>query len=798
MNARFAAWAPGLLAVAVAVAATTAPTGARQQSDTAVRAAAPPAKSSQQLLVDRYCASCHNDRLKTGGLTLAPLNLADVGANADNWEKVVRKMRGGLMPPAGLPRPDQATTDGFVAWLETGLDRAAATQPNPGRTETFHRLNRAEYRNAVRDVLALDVDVDSLLPVDTASHGFDNVEGGIRLSESLMERYLLAARQISRSAVGSPPSGPVAQTHKISPALPQDSYVEGLPFGTRGGAVVHHVFPQDAEYVFRFELANTTAGAELEVLLDGDRIKQFGISRGQRSVDADGNEINEKLEVRLPVKAGRRDLAATFVGGSPTIAEAPRRPFLNPTVSRPAAASLRSITVTGPFNATGAGDTVSRRRIFSCRPASGAEATGCATTILTNLARHAYRRTVARADIDTLLTSYRAGAGAGTGAGAGDGGFERGIERALQQLLVSPEFLFRLEVDRPGLASGTNYRISDIELASRLSFFLWSSVPDNELLDLAATDRLHDAAVLEHQVRRLLADPRSEALTANFVGQWLQLRNLEAAEPSEVLFPDFDAGLKAGFKRETELFFDSILRENRSVIDLLSADYTFLNDRVARHYGIPNVNGSHFRRVTLPDARRRGLLGQGSILTITSHPVSTSPVLRGKWILDNVLGTPPPPPPPNVPALPEKSGVYADRQPSMRERMSEHRANAVCASCHAMIDPLGFGLEEFDPVGRWRSVDELYKPIDASGVLPDGTTFTGADGLTAALVRRPDRFVMALTEKLMTYAIGRGLEPYDMPTVRAVVHGSADARYPLQSIVLGIVNSLPFQYRRVS
>ena len=790
MNARTVVWAQGLLGVTIVLSGAVMTARARQQDPAARPAATAPAKAPQQLLVDRYCLSCHNDRLKTGGLTLASLNPGDVGAHTDTWEKVVRKLRGGLMPPAGLPRPDETTTTGFVNWLETELDRVAAARPNPGRTETFHRLNRAEYRNAVRDVLALEVDVDSLLPVDTASHGFDNVAGGIRLSESLMERYLLAARQISRMAVGSPPSAPVAETHNVSPALPQDSHIEGLPFGTRGGAVVEHVFPQDAEYTFRFELANTTAGAELEFLLDGERVKQFGINRGQRAVDADGNELNEKLEVRLPVQAGRREVAATFVGGSPTIAEGNRRPFLNPTVSRPAAATLRSITVTGPFNSVGAGDTASRRRVFSCQPDRAGDGAACAATILTRLARQAYRRPVERADIETLLASYRAG--------ADEGGFERGVERALQQLLVSPEFLFRLEVDPPGSAAGANYRISDLELASRLSFFLWSSVPDDELLDVAIKGRLRDAEVLARQVRRMLADPRSEALTSNFVGQWLQLRNLEAAAPSAVLFPDFDDGLKAGFKRETELFFDSVLRENRSLLDLLTADYTYVNDRVARHYGMPNINGSHFRRVTLPDGRRKGLLGQGSILTITSHPVRTSPVFRGKWILDNVLGTPPPPPPPNVPALPEKSGAYADRQPSMRERMSEHRSNAVCASCHAMIDPLGFGLEQFDPVGRWREVDELYQPIDASGVLPDGTTFNGADGLTTALLRRPERFVMAFTEKLLTYALGRGLEPYDMPAVRAVVHGSADTRYSLQSIVLGIVNSLPFQHRRVS
>lgn len=748
------------------------------------------AKTSQRALLDKYCLSCHNDRLKTGGLTLAALDPADVALHTETWERVVRKLRAGLMPPAGAPRPDEATTEGLATWFETELDRVATARPDPGRTETFHRLNRAEYRNAVRDVLALDVDVEGLLPADTASHGFDNVAGGMKVSESLMERYLLAARHVSRMALGSPPGAPVAQTHKISPAIPQDAQLDGLPFGTRGGGVVQHAFPQDAEYTFRFELAYATAGADLELLIDDESVHQFAIGRGQRAVDQDGNEINQKLEVRLPVRAGRRDVAATFLGGSAPIAEANRRPFLNPTVSRAQLAVLRSITVTGPFAATGAGDTPSRRQILSCRPGQADQGLACATKILSSLARHAYRRPVDGADVETLLTAYRSG--------AADGGFERGIERGVQQLLVSPEFLFRLELDPSKAPADGRYRISDLELASRLSFFLWSSVPDEELLDVAVKNRLREPSVLEAQVRRMLTDRRSEAFTTNFAGQWLQLRNLTSSEPSEVLFPDFDAALKAGFRRETELFFDSVLRENRSVVDLLTADYTFVNDRVARHYGIPNVNGNHFRRVSLPDNRRRGLLGQGSILTITSHPTRTSPVFRGKWILENVLGTPPPPPPPNVPALPEKSGVYADRQPSMRERMSQHRANPVCAACHSMIDPLGFGLEQYDPVGRWREVDEIFKPIDASGKLPDGTTFTNANEMTTALVRKPSRFATALTEKLMTYALGRGLESSDMPALRAVVRGAAGEQYGLQSIVLGIVKSVPFQFRRVS
>jgi hypothetical protein len=743
-------------------------------------------KSPERALIDRYCVSCHNQRTKTANLTLDLMDVAKVSADAEKWEKVVRKLRGGLMPPTGLPRPDEAARDGLITHLESSLDAAAAAAPNPGRTESLHRLNRAEYHNAVRDVLALDIDVAALLPGDSASYGFDNIAGVLKVSESLMERYLSAARKISRAAVGEAPPGPGAQTYTVSPGLLQDERVEGLPFGTRGGTLFTHLFPQDAEYVFRFDLANLANAAELDFMLDGDRVKLFDIKGGGRSTDADGNEQNEKLEVRLPVKAGPREIAATFIKSPTLLAEANRRPFINPTVSRPAGVALRSVTITGPFEATGAGDTPSRRRIFSCRPANAAAEPACARSILSTLSRRAFRRPVNDDDVKILLTAYATGRSGGT--------FESGIERGLQQLLVSPEFLFRVSAD-PAKAAGP-YRISDLELASRLSFFLWSSVPDDELIDLASRGQLKNPATLERQVRRMIADPRSEALTANFAGQWLQLRNVAVVKPSEVLFPDFDDTLRQGFKRETELFFDSILREDRSTVDLLTADYTFLNDRLARHYDIPNIKGSHFRRVTLTEENRRGLLGQGSILTMTSQPVRTSPVFRGKWILDNILGTPPPDPPPNVPLLPEKSGVYAGRTPSMRERMAEHRESATCATCHSMIDPLGFGLENFDPTGKWRKVDELYNPIDASGNLPDGTRFGTAAEMRAALVKRPDRFVSALTEKLLTYALGRGVEYYDMPAVRKIVKDAAPGRYKLSTIILGITQSLPFQQRR--
>ena len=706
---------------------------------------------------------------------------------------MVRKLRAGLMPPTGRPRPDEATSDALTSWLEAELDTASAARPNPGRTETFHRLNRAEYRNAVRDVLALEIDVAELLPADSASYGFDNIAGVLRVSESLMERYLTAARRISRAVVGTTPPTPVAETHTVSPALPQDGHVDGLPYGTRGGMLVTHRFPLDAEYVLRAEVSRVTDGAELEVTIDGERVELFRMQRGAPALDIDGTEVGDTLEVRLPIAAGPRQLGVAFLKTPALLSETPRRQFLNPTVSRRAEPYLRSVTVTGPFDAAGPGDTPARRRVFVCDPAGTADDAACATTILSALARRAFRRPVNGADLEILQTAYRAGRTTGD--------FEAGIERALQQLLVSPEFLFRVEADpaagdsRSGAA---NYQLSNLELGSRLSFFLWSSVPDDELLSVAAEGRLSEPQVLEHQVRRMLLDGRARALTENFVGQWLQLRNLDSMRPSQVLFADFDDGLREAFRRETELFFESIVREDRSVLDLLVADYTFVNDRLAKHYGMAQVQGSHFRRVALSDENRGGLLGQGSILTITSHPVRTSPVFRGKWILTNILGTPPPDPPANVPPLPEKSGAYANKMPSMRERMAAHRDNPACASCHSMIDPLGFGLERFDPVGRLRDIDEQYLPIDASGMLPDGTLFEGVAELRAALVRRPERFVGTLTEKLLTYALGRGLEHYDMPAVRAIVRDAAGRDYTMSSVILGIVRSLPFRERRIA
>ena len=783
---------------------------AQQQSTSgspSQRAAGTPlmADTPQRALLDRYCISCHNQNMKTAGLMLDTLDLSNVSEHADIWEKVVRKLRGNLMPPPGRPRPDKATYDGFASWLESALDRAAEAQPNPGRTETFHRLNRAEYQNVIRDLLALEIDAASLLPADDASYGFDNIAGVLRLDQARVERYLSVAAKISRMAVGTPPPTATAAEFRVSGEARQYERIEGLPFGTRGGLLVRYNFSQDAEYVIRVKLLCRLQGGDcdgaagfadehqLEVMIDGERVGLFTLEPR----DEPRQEI-APYEVRLPLKGGPRDVGVTFVALPDTQEVESRfqrfqRPFFlignvfqqSQVVYQP---YVDKVTIIGPFAPSGLGDTPSRRRLFICRPAGQNEEAACAEEILSTLARRAYRRPETKADIQRLLAFYNEG--------RTHGGFEAGIEMAVRRLLTSPEFLFRIEHDPPRIAPGTNYRISDLEFASRLSFFLWSSIPDDELLDVAARGELQERAVLERQVRRMLADGRSQALVNNFVGQWLQLRNLEVSQPSIPLFPNFDDTLRKTFRQETELLFRSILREDRSVLELLTADYTFMNERLALHYGIPNVQGSHFRRVSLTDTNYRGVLTHGSVLTVTSRPNRTSPVLRGKWILENVLGTPPPPPPAVVPPLPEKKrGARREALP-MREQMAEHRANPVCAGCHASIDPLGFALENFDAVGRWRDMDEAFRPIDASGKLPDGTQFDGLASFQEALLSRPERFVATVTEKLLTYALGRGLEYYDMPAVRKIVRETAPGHFMLSSLIQGVANSIPFQMRR--
>ena len=759
------------------------------------------AATEYRALLDQYCVTCHNQRrvegrdepvtaltsqLRAVGLALDALDLSAVAADAAHWEPVVRKLRGGLMPPAGRRRPDQATLDQFRAWLETELDGAAAARPDPGRTATFHRLNRAEYRNAIRDLLALEIDVDDFLPADDASFGFDNIGGVLRMSQSLLERYLDASRAISRLAVGSPPPVPFSETFRTAQDEQQHERAAGLPFGTRGGMLVSYQFPLDADYDLSIQLSGTRGLRDehrLEVTVDGEPVELPTVDPGST------------IEVRVPVAAGRRDIGVAFYRNPPVLVEQVRERFQNPRTSGNSGGPggsmpyVTSLTIAGPHNIRGPGSTPSRNRVFVCRPATVSEEPGCARMILSDLARQAYRRPVTDADIEVLFEFYEMGRANGAH-------FESGIELALRRLLVSPEFLVRIEADPADVVPGTPYRVTDIELASRLSFFLWSSIPDPELLDVAERGTLSQPAELEQQVRRMVADPRSKALTTNFAGQWLQLRNLATViRPGDPYSLAFDETLRQAMITETEMFFDHVVRQDRGVLELLTADYSYLNGRLAGHYDIRNVQGAHFRRVVFPaESPRGGLLGHGSILTLTSHAIRTSPVLRGKWILNNILGTPPPDPPPNAPALVDRK-THA-RVETMRERMSAHRTDPVCAACHSMIDPAGFALESFDAIGRSRVVDESFNALDTSGTLPDGTAFDGAAELRAALVAHPERFVGTVTEKLLTYALGRGLDYYDMPAVRRIVREAEAGGYSMQSIIVGIANSYPFLHRR--
>jgi mono/diheme cytochrome c family protein len=776
-----------LAIVATAAALLTALPGDPQQPRQ-TQAATPAAASAT---FAKYCVTCHNAKLKTGGFVLDPSGLAHIPDQAEQWEKVVRKLRTNAMPPAGVPRPDEATYNSTASFLETELDRAAAAKPDPGKLPALHRLTRTEYQNAIRDMLALDalpkeIDYSLLLPADNSSSGFDNIADLLFVSPTTMERYLDAARKISRLAVGDPTAPVMVNQYRIPAELPQDERVDELPFGTRGGVAIRSDFPADGEYYIKFNVsAPTTEFHQVEVSVDGERIKLIPF-RGRSSVVTvagrdTGNNAPETRpgEVHVLMKAGPRLVGITFIQRTEALDESTLRPR---TRSRGDFPAISDVTISGPYDVKGSGDTPSRRRIFTCTT----DDLPCAKQILSTLERRAFRRPVTDADLQDLMPFYEAG--------KADGGFERGIQKALERMLVSPQFLFRIERDPAGIAPGTPYRISDLELASRMSFFIWSSIPDDELLDLAARSKLKDPAVLEQQVKRMIADPRSESFVTNFAAQWLFLRDLSAKEPDELLFPDFDETLRAGFQRETELFLDSVLRENRSVLDLLSANYSFINGRLARHYGIPNIEGSYFRRVTFPaDSVRGGLLGQGSILTITSYATRTSPVVRGKWVLENLLNSAPPPPPPNVPAL-KTEGSEAGKVLSMREAMIQHRASPACAGCHARMDPIGFAMENFDAIGKWRDRDS-GNPIDASGVFPDGTKFNGMSGLKKALLAHPEQFVTTVTEKVLMYAIGRNLQYYDAPAVRAIVNDAARNNYTFSSLVLGAVKSSPFQMR---
>jgi mono/diheme cytochrome c family protein len=752
-------------------------------------------------LIDRYCVTCHNDRVKTAGLTLEKRDLSRVPEEAEVWEKALRKLRGGMMPPQGMPRPGPSTIDALMSFLETSIDSAALAKPNPGRSP-LHRLNRAEYANAIRDLLSLEIDATSLLPADDESNGFDNIADVLKVSPSLLEQYLTASRKISSLAVGDSDVAPASQVYRVPPDRSQGEHVEGLPLGTRGGLLVRHTFPLDAEYDFSVGLLQNIVGYmpglewphQLEITIDGVRVFLAPVGGEDDNKLSDSNlgiakdTLDARLRKRIHVQAGPRDVGVAFVRRNSAESDEPLQPFTRDLdlQNMNGIPLVEHLQIAGPFDPAGPGDTPSRRRIFICRPKpSRVSEDACATKIVSTLARRAYRQPVMPSDIQTLMDFYQAGRKQGT--------FDSGIESALRLILASPKFLFRDEPDPPNVVAGATYAVTDLELASRLSFFLWSSIPDDELLNAAVEGKLKDPAVLERQVRRMLGDARSDALVKNFAAQWLFLRNLQSFVADQQEFPNFDENLRQSFRRETELFFQSIIREDRSVIDLIDANYTFVNERLARHYGIPNIYGTRFRRVTLADPNRRGLLGQGSVLTVTSYPNRTSPVLRGKWILDNLLGTPPPAPPPNVPDL--KDAHEGGKVLSVRERMEEHRANSACATCHRVMDPLGFSLENFDATGQWRTKEEAG-PVDASGRLADGTEVDGPVALRQALLKHPETFARTMTEKLLTYSLGRGLEYYDMPVVRLIARDAAASDYRFSSLVMGIVKSTPFRMKR--
>jgi hypothetical protein len=744
-------------------------------------------------LLDKYCVTCHNQKLKTAGLTLDLADLGRAGERAELWEKVVRKLRAGMMPPLGLPRPEPATMEQAAAYLENEIDRAAAAKPQLAGPRV-HRVNRTEYANAIRDLLALEVDAPAYLPADDASYGFDNVASGLGVSPALVEGYVSAAAKISRLALGHETT-PSRKIYRVREDYSQQDHVEGLSFGTRGGVRIHHFFPADGEYSISWDPVRTTVGAlyggdsldeQVELTIDGVRVKLFKIG-----ADVPITTTRDNNDVRVAVRAGPRDVGLAFLATTyvpnPDLNRHYQRSILDDNVidGFTFTPQISSVTISGPYDGRRPTDTPSRNKVLMCHPSGAPEELPCARKILTTLARQAYRRPLTDADTGRLLSFYQ------TGRSGGD--FEDGVERGIQFILAHPEFVFRTETEPGNRQADQAYRVNDLELAARLSFFLWSTGPDEQLLNLAAAGRLKDPAVLEQQVRRMLGDSRARELAKNFAGQWLQLRTLQTAAPAGTLFPDFDDNLRQAFRTEAEMFFESIVREDRSPLDLLNGDYTFLNERLARHYGIADVYGSHFRRVALPAEfeMRRGLLGKGAILLATSISDRTSPVERGKWVLMNILGVIPPEPPPNVPPLkPSGTGQAVDQ--TMRQRMEEHRQNAACASCHKMMDPIGFALENFDAVGRWRTRD-AGRPLELSGQLTDGTKIEGVVGLRQALERYSPQFMRTFTEKLLTYALGRGVEYQDMPVVRTVVREAASHDYRFSSVVLGIVTSAPFQ-----
>ncbi len=756
--------------------------------------------ATHRAMLDQYCVVCHNQKLKTAGLMLDKMDLSQVPEGAQTWEKVILKLRGGMMPPQGHPRPGSDQVYSFLNWLETGIDNAPNARTEPGRA-TVHRLNRTEYGNAIRDLLHLDVNVADLLPADDEADGFDNIADVLKVSPSLLEQYLSASTKIAAVAVGDPGTLPVSHVFQVPPDLAQEGHIEGLPLGTRGGILIHQNFPLDADYEFSVALIQNIVGYvtgleyphKLEISIDGNRVFLAPVGGEEDNKMSDANlgiakdTLDARLKTKVHVTAGPHDVAVAFLRKDSAESDEPLQPFTRDLdlQNMNGIPLIDHVQITGPFDAKGPGDTPGRRRIFTCTPASASDETQCAKQILSTLARRAYRGPVSDKDMETLLSFYQSGRNHST--------FDYGIENALRLILASPRFIFRSQPDPAGVAPGSVYRINDVELASRLSFFLWSSVPDDQLLDVAMQGKLRDPAVLEQQVKRMLADPKADALTTNFAEQWLFLRNVQSASPNEDDFPNFDDNLRQAMRKETELFFESIVREDHNVLDLLNADYTFVNDRLAKHYGIPDIYGSQFRRVTLTDENRRGLLGQASILTVTSQPNRTSPVLRGKWIMENLMGTPPPAPPPNVPPLKENDeGAKAQ---SVRALLELHRKNPPCSTCHAVLDPLGFSLENFDAIGEWRTRD-ASGPVDASGQLADGTPVSGPVALRKVLMKHPEQFVRTLVSKLMTYGLGRELEYYDMPTVRTIERQASADNYRFSSLILGIVKSTEFQMQR--
>ena len=770
---------------------------AQQAAATATTAAAPLAPRA---LIDTYCVTCHNQRTKTAGLTFDTMDLAKLPEHADVWEKTVRKLRGGMMPPPGVRRPDQASVDSVVSWLEGSLDEAAAAHPNPGRV-ALHRLNRAEYAAAIEDLLGLKIDAAALLPKDDEAEGFDNVASVLTVSPSFLDQYISAARVVSARAIGNPGARPGSMTYRPARGTDQAVRVDGLPLGTRGGLIVEHLFPADGDYklnIPNMAIAGYVRGMEyahtLIVTIDGVKVFQNTIG-GEEDIRAIDQQqapavaaINGRFtDIPVKVTAGPHKVAATFIARTYAESDDVLHQF-RPGAGEDRIPKIGSLEIQGPFNPTGVSETPSRGRVFVCRPKTQSEELPCARTILSSLARKAYRRPITEADVESPLGFY--------GAARGMSDFDTAIRDALPTILASPKFLYRAERSPAGLAPGSIHAIGDIELASRLSFFLIGRAPDDELLAAAEKGTLKTPVVLEAQVRRLLADPRAESLTDSFAFQWLKMRALEEIDPDPIIFPNFDDSLRAAFREEMELFVSSILRDDRSVLELLTANHTFVNERLALHYGIPNVRGDRFRRVTLSDPNRWGLLGKGAVLLTTSYANRTAPVLRGAWILENILGTPPSPPPPDVEAFQENKD--GEKARSVRQIMEQHRAKPSCNACHGVMDPLGFALENFDAIGEWRAEDRYAgTKIDASGQLIDGTAVNSPADLRVALMKRPEQFVQTLTERLMTYALGRTVEYYDMPTVRRIVRESARDKYRFSSIVMGIVKSDAFRMRMV-